>query len=279
MIAYLDTGVFDHIYNKTGCTGADIAALRKAIYGREISIRMSIHTLEEMLLERKATPQAFAARIKLTLSLANSRTLIKPCDQLLADDIRAYAARGEADRPFVRGEMQNAVSSGIAALIETDGEEIDDDFLEALEESKQQAQRFIGTMNIAREGAKPVVKSLPGDPGFEQYFQQGALPAAHALAERTGAIEECSNRGLEGLVTIKSVRMSVGAALSLLYAETFEKPPAQPDGSRNLQHAVSAAAVADAFVTDDARLRTVLSRVPMEGFEVTDLQGFLARVR
>ena len=133
MIAYFDTQTFDHIYRKIGCTSADIANLRKAIYGHRLSIRLSIHTLEEILLGRKVSPQAFAAQIKLTLSLANSRTLVKPCAQLLLDDIRAYAVRGEADRPFLRGDIQNAVADGIAALIESDGEELEDDFLAVLD--------------------------------------------------------------------------------------------------------------------------------------------------
>jgi hypothetical protein len=32
MIAYLDTNVFDHLYKKIGCSSADIANLRKAVY-------------------------------------------------------------------------------------------------------------------------------------------------------------------------------------------------------------------------------------------------------
>src|SRR5689334_12155399 len=127
MIAYFDTQAFNHIYGKIGCTGADIANLRKAIYGRQLTIRLSVHTLEEILLGRKVSPQAFAAQIKLTLSLASARALIKPCQQLLLDDIRSYAARGEADRPFLRGDMQNSVADGIAALVESDGEDLDED--------------------------------------------------------------------------------------------------------------------------------------------------------
>src|ERR1700722_29925 len=99
MIAYLDTKVFDHLYKKVGCTSADIANLRKAIYGRGLSIILGIHVLEEILLNRRASPQELVARVKLTLSLASIRRMVKPCDQLLGDDIRSYAANGVQARP------------------------------------------------------------------------------------------------------------------------------------------------------------------------------------
>ena len=98
MIAYLDTNVFDHLYKKIGCTSANIAELRTLIYGRGLSMPIGIHVLEEILLNRRASPQELVARVKLTLSLASIRRMVKPCDQLLADDIRSYAATGQPDR-------------------------------------------------------------------------------------------------------------------------------------------------------------------------------------
>src|SRR5229473_4247977 len=131
MAAYLDTNVFDHLYKKTGCTSADIANLRKKIYGRELSLPLSIHTLEEILLDRRARPELIVAKVKLTLSLGNFRRMVKPCDQLLTDDIRAYASTGEAARPFIDANLQNVISHGIGELIEIDGEELDEDLIAA----------------------------------------------------------------------------------------------------------------------------------------------------
>jgi len=56
MIAYLDTNAFDHLYKRIGCTSADIAELRKAVYGRGLSMPIGIHVLEEILLNRRASP-------------------------------------------------------------------------------------------------------------------------------------------------------------------------------------------------------------------------------
>jgi len=52
----------------------------------------------------------------------------------------------------------------------------------------------------------------------------------------------------------------------------------QTGDSADLQHAVSAAAVSDTFVSDDPRIRKLLSRVPFDSFEVVDLPGFLKRL-
>ena len=118
MIAYLDTGVFDHLYKKIGCTSADIAELRKAVYGHSLSMPIGIHVLEELLLNRRASPQELVARVKLTLSIASIRRMVKPCDQLIADDLRSYAATGQPDRPLVGAQIQNAITQGIAELID-----------------------------------------------------------------------------------------------------------------------------------------------------------------
>jgi hypothetical protein len=275
MIAYLDTNAFDHIYKKIGCTGADIANLRKAIYGRQLSIRLSIHTLEEILLGRKVSPQALAAQIKLTLSLASSRTLVKPCTQLLLDDIRAYAARGEADRPFVRGDTQNAVADGIAALIESDGEELEDDFIAVLEQVRQEKQHFLAALEHARQEAESVPRPASGWTSFEQYFEAAAPPVIEALTKRAGVTHSCRERGLDGLLKIKSVRMSVGAVLAISYAHMSSSSAAN---SISLHHAASAAAVAKTFVSEPPASRDLLAQVPMEGLSLTSLPEFLKRV-
>jgi hypothetical protein len=114
---------------------------------------------------------------------------------------------------------------------------------------------------------------------FAEFFEQGSGNVAESFAQRAGVLEACKQRGIEGLLRIKSVRMGVGAALSLIYEQMFEGWSPKISDSRDLQHAVSAAAVAQTFVTNDKRLRDSLSRIPIDGFTVIDLQGFLAPIR
>jgi len=272
VIAYFDTGVFDSLYSKAGHASADVANLRKAIYGRDLSIRLSIHSLEEILIARKAPPQALAAQLKLTLSLANSRTMIKPCDQLLRDDIRSYAARGAADRPFLRGDLQNAAAQGIAALIESDGEELEDEFAEVLERTRRGKERLreILAQVVRMTGARVQTQR----PSFDQYWDAYAAPAAQALAETVEPSCEIDPEKIDGLLGVKSVRIAAGIALSSAYEAAFD-PDYDAAAIAGLHHAVSAAAVAGTFVTGDARMGAIVARIPADGFAVLALPAFL----
>jgi hypothetical protein len=278
MIAYLDTNAFDHLYKKVGCTSGDIANLRRAIYGRQLSFPLSIHTLEELVLAHGLRPASRVARIKFTLSLANFRRLVKPCAQLLADDIRAYAARGEAERPYLGADVQNIMSAGMAELIETDGEDLDEEMVSALQETRRHKDRFLAGMTEAQEGIEPISEAPASEMSFEQYFAKTAPMFAERLAHSLGVAEACGRRGIDGLLTLKSVRISVGAALFLTYERAFEGESVQIGDAADVQHAVSAAAVSETFVSDDARIRKLLSRVPLDSFEATDLPGFLQKL-
>src|SRR5258708_19541825 len=181
MAAYFDTSAFDHLYKKIGCTAADIANLRKKIYGRELSILLSIHTLEEILLDRRARPELLVAKMKLTLSLGNFRRMVKPCDQLLIDDIRAYAESGATARPFIDANLQNVISEGIAALVESDGEELDEDMIAAMERVKQGRA---GLRDLCRVTADRPEAS--GAIDFENYFKRQIPVILPPLAQFAG---------------------------------------------------------------------------------------------
>jgi hypothetical protein len=272
MAAYLDSNVFDHLYKKIGCTSTDIANLRKKIYGRDLSLLLSIHTLEEILLDRRARPELMVAKTKLTLSLGNFRRMVKPCDQLLIDDIRSYATAGTAARPFIDTDLQNIMTDGIAELVESDGEELDEEMIAALAAARSQKASFLDHLRDAAASGPAAAAT------FEQYFAGAAPAMARSLALGAGVVEACEQRGFAGLLELRSVRMSVGASLSFSYARTREAAPVPGGDSPELLHAVSAAAVAATFVTDDPQLRRLLERVPLDNFAVADLPAFLREI-
>jgi hypothetical protein len=271
MIAYLDTSAFDHLYKKIGCTAADIANLRKKIYGRELSIRPSTHILADILLDRRARPELLVARIKLTLSLASFRQMVKPCAQLITDDVRSYATRGTADRPYITADLQNTISDGISELIETDGEELDQDMVAAFEAERSQPLRLQELLARKTEGEHP--KSL------DEYIELELPRMLEAYATNVGMIEACRSRGIDGLRTVRSVRAATSAVLSLEYGRGLNGRGVNEGPAPDLRHVPCAAAVADTFVTENRDLREALSRVPLDNFEVVDLPDFLARVR
>ena len=275
MVAYLATSAFGHLYRKIDCTAADIGALRKAIYSRTVSIPLGLHNLEEIVLDRRASPQALAAQLRLLLSISNWRVLLKPCGQLLADDLRAFAAGAEPARPFLRGAMQNAVTTGISELLESDGEELNEDFAQALDEVKRERETFIAGLSefLAECGRR--FKPPPKTGAFKEYFERNAPDAAAALAERAGVSAECGRRGAEALLALKSARMWVGAVLSLACAQGVEGRPSRAEEMNEVMHAVTGAAAAETFVTTDARALPWLGRVTIDGLRMTDLKTFL----
>jgi len=270
MAAYFDTSAFDHLYKKIGCTAADIATLRKRIYGRELSILLSIHTLEEILLDRRARPELLVAKIKLTLSLGNFRRMVKPCDQLLIDDIRAYTQGDDAARPFIDAKLQNVISEGIAALVESDGEELDEDMIAALERVKQGKESLHDSLRTCGQPQEDA-----GAISFEEYFQRESSPILAALAQFAGALELCRERGFDGLLNVPSVRAIAGVTLAFAHARGLQGEPT--GAALDLCHAPCAAATAEAFVSEDSHLREMLARVPLVNLEVIDLPGFLRK--
>lgn len=252
MIAYLDSGAFDRLYRRDGCTAADVAGLRKSVYGRGLALALSVHHLEEIVLSRRVAPQALSAQIRFTLSLASLRSLLKPSAELLNDEIRAYAASGAAGSPFLHGPLADAISAGVAELIESDGEELGEELLGALDQARRARPNL--TRTIARARASAASAS-----------DDSVVAAARALAESVGALPECDRRGIAGLLGLRVVRMAASAAIDTTLAAPF-----------TLDHAIAAAARADIFVSGDPRLRQLIERSSCAGLAVRDLPEFLA---
>jgi len=259
MVAYLATSAFGHLYRKIDCTAADIGALRKAIYSRTVSIPLGLHNLEEIVLARPVSPQALAAQLRLVLSISNWRALLKPSGQLLTDDLRSFAAGEDPASPFLRGTMQNAVTTGITELLESDGEDINEDFAQALDEAKREREEFAAGIreSLAQFGE---LSSQPAAAGvFEEYFRHNALEAAAALAERAGVGEQCKRRGLHALFAVKSVRMWAGAMLSLARMQSLDGRSLSTENLAEVLHAVTGAAAADTVSYTHLTLPTICS--------------------
>ncbi|MGA2410945.1 MAG: hypothetical protein ABSG46_11235 [Candidatus Binataceae bacterium] len=283
MKAYFDTAVFDHLYRKIGCGSADIAALRKAIYGREVSVRLSPHNLEEILLARKASPQAHSAQLRQMLSIASLRSLLKPCEDLLIGDVRAYAANGAADNPFLHGAIQNVYSSGIAELIESDGEEFSDEFIEALEDVRRQRADLIALLGRLLVRLKAEREASAGHPStLTALWQAHAVVVAEQLADQAGVLTRCRARGISGLLEVPAVRTAIAFVLAGLSEERSADSIGKVAYLDGVHHALNAAVTDGTFVAADDSLRTALASLIGAGLapgtEVIDLVALLNRV-
>jgi len=87
--------------------------------------------------------------------------------------------------------------------------------------------------------------------------------------------EECERRGLDQLLRIPSIRAMIGLGMSFIYRTAVARKAPKSSASRDLQHAVSAAAAADIFVTHDEELTLLLERVPIKSFRVMTLRQML----
>ena len=108
---------------------------------------------------------------------------------------------------------------------------------------------------------------------------------AEGYAERSGQLSACRARGIEGLLQLRSVRLSIGVSLALAYAQTYglERRPAerrkpQQGDSRDLQHALIASATR-VFVTHDPKFARLFKYVPVSNFSVLTLPNFINSIR
>jgi hypothetical protein len=278
MIACLSSSAFGHLYRKIDCTAADIAGLRRAIYGRRVSIPLGLHNLEEMVLAPSASPQARAAQIRMLLSISSPRVLLKPCGQMIVDDMRAFASGSDSPGAFARGAIQNAVSTGISELLESDGEDLNEDFTAALDEVRRERGAFVSELaEFIAECAGRIAASAATD-GFEEYCRNQAPAALAALAERAGIGVELQGGAADVDRAPRSIRMWAGAALSLAWAHGVEHIRMRSEDVQEAMHAViGAGAAAGLFVTADGRALKWISRVPIDGFRISTLKDFLAR--
>jgi hypothetical protein len=283
-VAYFDTSAWSHLYNgailkrpgwEAVATPFDLSMLRKAVSDRIISILLSVVALEELISE----PEDYRPRAKLALDFSDWSRPLKPTSILLTDTIKSYASCGRASASVFKGAEQWEWVRGLPALILGGTEGDVAARRDVLRIARAQINKFHTGMVESQKWALTMFEQHPGvseDWTFERYWKEAAVRFAEDSAQRVGVLDECRARGIEGLLEIPAVRMAVGAALSLIFAQAREKSAQapRPQDSRDLQHAVMAASRATVFVTDDGKLLRTVKRVPMKHFEALRLQNF-----
>lgn len=211
------------------------------------------------------------------VSLADWDRFVRFSTEVLEDDIRHFAYNGErANTPFERGRQTSHIRSVTQHII--DGRlgfkeleaaiDEDDEHKRAFEEGIKKTQAETATVLEEFRKAGEI-------PSFEQFLEDGAEAHALAFIKSFEGAEECERRGLDQLLKMPSVRVMVGLGMSLIYRTAVEGKIPRGSASRDLQHALCAAAAADVFVTHDNELAFLLRRVPIKGFRVLRLHELL----
>lgn len=269
---YLDTNVFDHMHKKLGVSNGDILALKAAKAKGSSSFLLSISVFEEVFCAIKSDPVLGIRELLLVFEFADWARVLKPAHLLVTDEIAAYATGAPQPAPFL--EEDDPMRNSLRALASPTQRDIDE-LMPIMDESRAQRVEFRNGMRAARSEVLKSAKRLQGwKPSFVDYWGRLAGPFAEGYAERAGVLDACRRRGITGLLDLRGVRMGVGVNLSLAYAETFEGRAPDMGDSQDQQHAVLAS-VADVFVTQDAKLANLLTRIPMPGLQIMDLRSFL----
>lgn len=274
---YFDTNVFDHLHKGIGAIPADAVLLTERVCEGRLSILLSVMNLEEVLSAVPLDPALALAELRLIANLVDLTHIIKPPHLLLSDDIAAYAQGTTPPPPLI--EVSLTIRTNLDRMIDpTSGDMAE--LIAVAAEVREQIAEFRSGMRQSISEVRSVAKHIPKKdrPTFDEYWEALSSSFAEGWAERAGQLRPCRERGIDGLLQLRSVRLSISASLSLTYAHTFEAREPQQGDSRDLQHAVTASA-ARVFVTDDPKFARLLKRVPVENFTVLTLPEFLASIR
>ncbi len=270
---YFDTNIFDHLHKGIRVTPDDVQFLKQHVSDGRLSILASIVNLEEVLTMASRDRDLAVKELQLIEGLVDCNRIIKPFHKLIAEDITAYAQGTTLPSPLV--EFPRAARETLESLHNSDTA----DMQKFSREVQEQIDEFRAGMKQAVNEIRAVANQIPRKerPTFERYWQDLSASFAESYAEGAGQLPACRERGIDGLLQLRSVRLLVGANLSLTYAETFEERQPQQGDSRDMQHALTASAVR-IFVTHDTQFARLLQRVPVSDFSVVTLPEFLASI-
>jgi hypothetical protein len=261
---YLDTNVYDHIAKGEIPAEPLIDARRRG----EVTGHLSAPNVEELLGDWGRDSEAAVKRLQLADQLVGFENFLKQPADLLRDAIYACATATPPPPPLLPRKERRRVASGLRRI--TERRPGTAPLVAAiLANVRRDKEEFRATMRQAQDQALAEL----GDPRrfrtFEEFWEGAKAIWAEAVADGCGLVAQCRARGLEGLLEVRTVRLAVGAALSLVYAQTVEgRRPDVGDGY-DLRHAI-AASTADVFVARDKPFTRLLKRIPMDGFRVVD---------
>jgi hypothetical protein len=279
-IAYLDTNIYDNLLKETnGVTRADELRLRATITSQQLVIVASHINLRETIAALRSRPDIARAQLSLIVGLVDWDRFIGFSTEVLEADIRHFAYNGErANSPFEGDRQANHIRSVTQRMI--DGGLGFKELEAAIDEDEKFKRQFENGITESRTETAAQLEELrkTGEiQSFEQFLKNDAEAHALAFIKSFGVVEECEQRGLDKLLNIPSVHIMVGLGMSLIYRTAVEGKTPRGSASRDLQHALCAAA-ADVFVTHDEELAFLLRRVPIKDFRVLRLHELLQEI-
>ena len=274
---YFDTSTIDHLYKRDGVTDADVRKLLRAAKTKRIKVLASDALVEELLATVESKRIIARGEIGLLLQISNvRRDLMKPHEEMVLAEIKAFADGKPLPGHLIDAERGKKLEKLLRRFAE---EDVDPAGLwEGLAETRLQKESIRNGLVRAREAVQKEKGKLKGSfPDFASYLGPMSAALVNGLAQMAGIPREPAEKLTPGLLGIPTVGMFGRASAALVYAQTFEGRTPKVSDSRDLMHAM-VSTKAKTFVTDDTPLRNILSRVPMDDYEVMSLPEFVNRL-
>jgi len=280
--AYFDANIYDHIAG--GYISADeVDAVRPSLASRQIEAHLSAADVDEFFGDWEKDRPAVVRRLQVARDLVGFEGILKQPSDVLREGIEAYVAGGPAPSLTLPPDQQEIIASLLHRVAAGESSRDLDTVIAQivggvraikkktkfdLAEARQQTLDEMKCDTISLEERRAVK--------FEAFWEGSAPHWAEAFATPLGLAQQCRDRGLDGLLRVRPVRLAVGAVVSLIFALVVgdgvqSRHPQQGD-FYDVWHAILAS-VAEVFVTRDGRLAKSLGRVPIDRFRVVTSLG------
>jgi hypothetical protein len=278
--AYLDANVYNDV-ERAEITAGEIDAVRAARKRGDITPCLSVVDLEESLGLWTDDRPAAIRRLRVARDLAGFDNLLKQPSDLMTEAIVAYATGASVPSPLMRRPERRHLAS-VFNKIANGSTTFNPMVKETLADVKKQKEQFKAGMqeglarSLAELGEKHRLEEFRDVP-FKDFFAAGAAGWAEDFADHVGRDigDACRERGLDGLLGIRTVRVTVGTAMSIVHSQVCGGRKPDFGDSYDLWHAALASAT-DVLVTRDERLFDHVSRIPgVDGFRVVKTLGEL----
>lgn len=277
---YFDTNVYTHIYKAIngaaskecgGISNFDVQQLAKLVKSDKLRIVASHTNIEEVISAYLTVASEVLGKMKLIGKLANRKRLIKPHPNLATEIIVAFALGTKQQSPYTSIPFE--LRQMLVPPIKFKDEQVREMAIKTLEQIQRIRESHESLYSGIREKAKEI-KGTDQQPSFEDYWREHQLPVTELLANNCRVLDECRNRGIEGLAEIRIVRIAAYSIISHGYANLFERESVKRGDSRDMQHALCSA-VTGLFVTHDSQLKKALCRIRFPDYSVMSLRELL----
>lgn len=279
---YFDRNVFADICElRHGLTVEDVRRIQSAVDSGSIIIPASTTLMEETVRVIQSSEEEYDQHIKTVLGLVDRQWMVKPPNELLVEDCASYAEQQPYRRltavPVAMRDFLDQTKNKADLLVLA--EEITRRF-------RKSAEDITGGLRGAREAALEQNVGRPDDfadlwNGLSEKMIEDFLDRCSRNIRRL-----CKKRGITKMREITSIRIYTIYYGWLLHSGWFgiQNNPrnVKPGDLGDWFHAVQAAA-AELFVTQESKTKAgklpyILNLLPIRGFDVINLEEFLARI-